>query len=62
MAKDPAHEGSQRPIDIIKGKHEAEVGLDLEKRGLLRKIKRDPTGKAEFIEENGVKWDVKSFN
>ncbi|MBR4669323.1 MAG: hypothetical protein IKO84_01870 [Butyrivibrio sp.] len=57
-----AHIGSKREIDIVKGHHEAEVGLDLERRGLLENIKRDPTGAAEFIEENGTKWDVKSFN
>ena len=50
--------------DIAKGNHEREIGLDLEKRGKIKNIIRDPTGKAEFIENNGngQKWDIKSFN
>ena len=62
LVADPAHRGSTRPIDIAKGEHEARIGLDLEERGFLNRIKRDPTGKAEFIDENGQAWDVKSFN
>jgi len=62
LAKDPAHGDSIRPIDIEKGKHEAEIGLDLEQKGLLKKIVRDPSGKSEFIDEKGQLWDIKSFN
>lgn len=62
LALDPAHSGSNRPIDIEKGQHEARVGLELEERGKLKNIVRDPTGKAEFIEDNGQAWDMKSFN
>ena len=62
LAEDPAHSGSKRPIDIEKGQHEARIGLELEERGLLKNIKRDVTGKAEFIDETGQAWDVKSFN
>ena len=62
LAEDPAHSGSKRPIDIEKGQHEARIGLELEERGLLKNIKRDATGKAEFIDELGQAWDVKSFN
>lgn len=63
LALDPAHSGSNRPIDIEKGQHEARVGLELEERGELKNIVRDSTGKAEFIDGNGHQpWDVKSFN
>lgn len=62
LAKDPAHSGSTRPIDIEKGEHEARVGLELEERGSLSNIIRDVTGKAEFIDGNGQAWDIKSFN
>ena len=62
LAKDPAHTGSKRAVDIAKEQHEAEVGLDLEKKGLLKDIIRDETGKAEFIESTGTKWDIKGFN
>nr|WP_242982180.1 MULTISPECIES: hypothetical protein [unclassified Clostridium] len=64
LAKDPDHAGSNRIVDIEKGMHEAEVGLDLEGNGKLSDIVRDPTGDAEFIENggNGSKWDVKTFN
>ncbi|WP_297429687.1 hypothetical protein [Clostridium sp.] len=64
LADDPAHKGANRIIDIQKGMHEAEVGLDLERTGKLKDIVRDPTGKAEFFEDggSGQKWDVKSFN
>jgi len=62
LAEDPAHNGSTRPIDIAKGKHEAKVGLELEERGSLKSITRDATGKAEFIDGDGQAWDIKSFN
>lgn len=42
---------------------EALVGLALERQGLLPgPIVRDPSGKAEFIDATGQKWDVKSFH
>jgi hypothetical protein len=64
LGKDPAHEGTNRIVDIEKAMHEGEVGLDLEGRGQLNDIVRDTTGKSEFVENggNGQKWDVKSFN
>ena len=62
LAEDPAHSGSTRTIDIEKGQHEARIGLELEERGFLKNITRDPTGKAEFIDGNGQAWDIKSFN
>ena len=62
LAEDPAHRGSKRIIDIEKGQHEARIGLELEERGALKNIRRDPTGKAEFIDGNGQAWDIKSFN
>ena len=34
----------------------------MEERGALKNIRRDPTGKAEFIDGNGQAWDIKSFN
>lgn len=63
LAKDPSHYKATRDIDINKGIHEREVGLALEEQGLLKgPITRDLSGKAEFIDANGQKWDVKSFN
>ena len=64
LARDPAHKNTTNINDIAKGNHEREIGLDLEKRGKIKNIIRDPTGKAEFIENNGngQKWDIKSFN
>lgn len=63
LAKDPAHAGSTRDVDIDKGIHEREVGLGLEERGdLVGPIIRDPSGAADFIDANGQAWDVKSFN
>ncbi|WP_207706006.1 hypothetical protein, partial [Clostridium sp. HBUAS56010] len=63
LAKDPAHTGSNRPIDIEKGIHERTVGLNVEESGKIKgPIVRDPSGKAEFFDANGQAWDVKSFN
>ncbi len=64
LAKDPEHKNTTNKNDIAKGIHERKIGLDLEKRGKINTIIRDPTGKAEFIENkgNGQKWDIKSFN
>lgn len=46
-----------------KTEQERRVGLELEKRGAVPgPITRDPTGKAEFIDTQGNKWDVKGFN
>ncbi len=59
LAADPAQGGKATP----KTKREAEVGLELEESGMLTPvIKRDPTGKAEFIDGNGTKWDIKTFD
>ena len=62
LAKDPAHKNSIRPDDIKQGEMERNIGLSLEKAGRLDNILRDPTGKAEFIDSSGQKWDIKSFN
>lgn len=29
--------------------------------GILRGLRRDPSGAAEFIDENGTSWDIKSW-
>jgi Domain of unknown function (DUF4280) len=58
LARDPA-QGNQI---TEKGMIEREIGLDLETRGILSGIKRDPSGAAEFIDVNGTKWDIKGFN
>lgn len=59
LARDPAHGNQITP----KGLHEKKIGLNLESRGQLPGlIQRDSTGAAEFIDANGVKWDIKSFN
>lgn len=57
LSKDPAKGDKITP----QSRREAEVGLDLEEQGKLHGIKRDPTGAAEFIDANGVSWDVKGF-
>jgi len=59
LAEDPAHNGKISAKTI----NEAKVGLRLEKSGKLKgPITRDPNpAGAEFIDANGVKWDVKSF-
>ncbi|THF73944.1 hypothetical protein [Cohnella fermenti] len=41
---------------------EREVGLGLEAKGEVKGLVRDPSGKAEFIDSSGQKWDVKAFN
>ena len=59
LAKDPAKGGK---IDAG-SEAEREVGLGLEERGEVPgPITRDPTGGAEFIDANGVEWDVKAYN
>ncbi|WP_308916319.1 hypothetical protein [Jannaschia sp. LMIT008] len=59
LARDPSHGGR------ISRSSEAErdVGLGLEERGEVPgPIRRDPTGGAEFIDADGVEWDVKAYN
>ena len=59
LARDPAKGGKIND----KTEQERRVGLELEKRGdVPGPITRDPTGKAEFIDAHGNKWDVKGFN
>lgn len=59
LASDPSHGNEATPGS----RREAYVGLRLEKRGLLpAPIHRDPSGAAEFIDAQGVKWDVKGFH
>jgi len=59
LARDPAQGGKITP----KTEQERRVGLELENRGYVPgPITRDPTGKAEFIDAQGNKWDVKGFN
>lgn len=42
---------------------ERTVGLALESLGEVpARIRRDPSGQAEFIDGAGEKWDVKAFN
>lgn len=36
--------------------------MGLEESGKLSGLVRDPSGKAEFIDAAGVKWDAKAFN
>ncbi|MGO1973428.1 MAG: hypothetical protein ACTH2Q_10770 [Propionibacteriaceae bacterium] len=58
LSGDPAHGGKTTPGS----EREAEVGLSLEETGALDgPITRDPSGSAEFIDDNGQKWDVKGF-
>ncbi|WP_245919766.1 hypothetical protein [Melittangium boletus] len=59
LARDPAQGGKITP----KTRREAEIGLQLEDRGQLPgPIQRDPTGQAEFIDAQGTRWDIKSFD
>jgi peptidoglycan hydrolase-like protein with peptidoglycan-binding domain len=58
LASDPAHNGKVTGQGI----KERNIGVDLEGQGKLKGITRDPSGAAEFIDANGVKWDIKSFN
>lgn len=59
LATDPATGGKV----TSKTRREAEVGLALEEQGKLpAPITRDPSGRAEFIDSTGQKWDVKGFN
>jgi hypothetical protein len=59
LAADPAQGGKITAKTI----REAEIAADLEDVGKLKPpVIREPTGKAEFIDGNGTKWDVKTFN
>jgi Domain of unknown function (DUF4157) len=60
LARDPAHGNQIGPKSL----HERRVGLDLESRGdLPGPIRRDPNpAGGEFIDANGVVWDIKGFN
>lgn len=59
LAADPAQGGAV----TAKTKREVEVGLALEESGdLPAPIERDPSGRAEFIDGAGQRWDVKQFN
>ncbi|MGY3779368.1 hypothetical protein [Isobaculum melis] len=44
-----------------KTKAEREVGLALEALGEVQDISREPSGKADFIDSEGQKWDVKAY-
>jgi len=60
LARDPSGGGKIEPKNI----NERDVGLQLEARGDLGRIIRDPQADkgAEFIDTTtGIKWDVKSF-
>lgn len=60
LARDPSHGNEVLPQGI----KERDIGLELEKNGVLNKIirdKQDDKG-AEFIDTvTGIKWDIKSF-
>lgn len=60
LARDPSHGNKVLP----QGRKEREIGLDLERQGILHNIVRDstPNRGAEFIDSvTGIKWDIKSF-
>jgi WXG100 family type VII secretion target len=60
---DLASDGARGGELTYKGLFEAHVGLSLEKTGQLPSpLLRDPDGAAEFIDGNGVLWDIKAFN
>lgn len=58
LARDPAHGGN---IDL-KSLQEARVGRSLEDSGRLSRLRRDPTGGAELIDQSGQAWDVKGYH
>ncbi|QHW29705.1 PrsW family intramembrane metalloprotease [Paenibacillus rhizovicinus] len=58
LATDPAIGNRITPKTIA----EREVGLGLESRGEVQGLVRDPSGRAEFIDASGQKWDVKAFH
>ena len=60
LARDPSH--GNKITD--QGLKERAIGLELEERGELERIIRDPQADkgAEFIDQiTGLKWDIKSF-
>ena len=58
LARDPAHNNNLTG----KGIRERQIALDLERTSKLPyPIKRDPSGHADFIDGNGVSWDIKAF-
>lgn len=58
LAVDPAHR-KMTP----NSKREGVIGATLEAQGRLPgPIKRERTGKSEFVDARGVMWDVKGFN
>lgn len=62
LAKDPAQGGKA----TVKTRREAEVALSLEERGgpkgLDGPVERSVDPKADFVDANGQKWDVKTYN
>lgn len=56
LASDPAHGGKITEGNI----QEATVGLMAKRLKALPSLHREVTGAAEFIEDSGQKWDVKS--
>ena len=59
LSKDPAKGDKITPAS----QREAEVALQLEENGqLARPIVRDPSGNAEFIDGEGISWDIKQFH
>lgn len=58
LARDPATGNRITPATQA----ERDVGLGLEERGAVPgPIRRDTSGNAEFIDADGVEWDVKSY-
>jgi hypothetical protein len=59
LSPDPAHGNQITP----NSRREGLIGATLEARGVLPgPVKREPTGKSEFVDAHGVRWDVKAFN
>jgi hypothetical protein len=58
LARDPAQGGKI----TTKTLQEARVGRSLEDSGRLSRLRRDPSGGAEFIDESGQAWDVKGYH
>ncbi len=56
LAIDPA----KGPKLQLGGVEEAVVALQAENLEIFEHLTREPTGGAEFVDENGVEWDVKS--
>lgn len=58
LSRDPAKGGRIGSKSIQEGR----VGRSLEDTGRLSRLRRDPTGGAEFIDESGRAWDVKGYH